>query len=288
MRILRVGEEGEEVGRRLLQFPPLPEVPEPLRGNSFAVVEAVFLGDQAEGEALLEPLRKLGPALDTFAMQPPAGIAELHMDPRDPVPSLGDHNLVGELDARAIEELVAAAGPGSESSLVSVELRQGDAVRQRTVSNPAGEWRFEKVPAGAYGIRCQLQGFVTTEHRISLSEATTPLRVVLKVGALTETVVVDSASSRVAGIPALIRLPRLADIHDAEAVALGVGHPGTVGRRGDDGQRVVVVSAVTFDQVDRGRRRDAGRRGHRRNSNVQHFTPPPPSSSSERSTPMGV
>ena len=115
-------EEVTSVGR-LLQFPPLPEVPEPLRGNSFAVVEAVFLGTQAEGEALLEPLRKLVPVIDTFAMQPPGGIAELHMDPRDPVPSLGDHNCVGELDAAAIEDLVAAAGPGSESSLVSVELR---------------------------------------------------------------------------------------------------------------------------------------------------------------------
>ncbi|HWC08966.1 MAG TPA: hypothetical protein VG458_07935, partial [Solirubrobacterales bacterium] len=104
-------------------FPPLPEIPEPLRGNSFAVVEAVFLGDQAEGEALLEPLRKLGPALDTFAMVPPAGIAELHMDPRDPMPYAGDHTLTGELDAAAIENLVAAAGPGSGSSLVSVELR---------------------------------------------------------------------------------------------------------------------------------------------------------------------
>jgi FAD/FMN-containing dehydrogenase len=115
-------EEVTSVGR-LLQFPPLPEVPEPLRGNSFAVIEAVFLGDQAEGEALLEPLRQLGPALDTFAMVPPAGIAELHMDPRDPMPYAGDHTLTGELDAAAIEGLVAAAGPGSGSSLVSVELR---------------------------------------------------------------------------------------------------------------------------------------------------------------------
>ncbi len=115
-------EEVTSVGR-LLQFPPLPEVPEPLRGHSFAVVEAVFLGSQGKGEQLLEPLRALGPTIDTFAMQPPAGIAELHMDPRDPVPALGDHTCVGELDAAAIEGLVEAAGPGSGSRLISVELR---------------------------------------------------------------------------------------------------------------------------------------------------------------------
>jgi hypothetical protein len=45
------------------------------------------------------------------------------MEPRDPVPYSGDHTLVGELDASALEELIAAAGPGSGSTLVSVELR---------------------------------------------------------------------------------------------------------------------------------------------------------------------
>ncbi|HZO07058.1 MAG TPA: FAD-binding oxidoreductase [Solirubrobacterales bacterium] len=117
-----VPEEVTSVGR-LLQFPPLPEIPEPMRGKSFAVIEAVFLGSEAEGAELLAPLRELGPLMDTFAMVPPVGIAELHMDPRDPVPYAGDHTCVGEIDAAAIDELVAAAGPGSGSGLVSVELR---------------------------------------------------------------------------------------------------------------------------------------------------------------------
>jgi FAD binding domain len=42
--------------------PPLPMVPEPLRGNSFAVVEAVFAGPESDGAALIQPLRELGPA----------------------------------------------------------------------------------------------------------------------------------------------------------------------------------------------------------------------------------
>ena len=108
---------------RLLQFPPFEEIPEPLRGKSFAVIEAVFLGSEADGEELLAPLRGLGPAMDTFAMVPPVGIAELHMDPRDPAPYATDHALLGELPAQAIEDLVAAAGPDSGSTLVSVELR---------------------------------------------------------------------------------------------------------------------------------------------------------------------
>lgn len=115
-------EEVTSVGR-LLQIPPLPIAPEPLRGKSFVVFEAVYLGSEAAGAELTQPLRELGPMIDTFAMVPPAGIAELHMDPRDPVPGLSEHSLLGELDERAIEELVLAVGPGSGSSLVSVELR---------------------------------------------------------------------------------------------------------------------------------------------------------------------
>jgi FAD/FMN-containing dehydrogenase len=55
---------------RLLQFPPFPEIPEPLRGQSFVVVEAGFIGGEEDGAALLQPLRELDPVMDTFAMIP--------------------------------------------------------------------------------------------------------------------------------------------------------------------------------------------------------------------------
>jgi hypothetical protein len=71
----------------------------------------------------LRPLRELAPALDTFAMVPPVGISDLHMDPPDPAPHVSDHQLLGAMPATAIDELVAVAGPGSGSPLVSVELR---------------------------------------------------------------------------------------------------------------------------------------------------------------------
>jgi FAD/FMN-containing dehydrogenase len=117
-----VPDEVTSVGR-ILRFPPFPEVPEPLRGNSFAVIEAVFIGAEATGAELIGPLRQLGPLMDTFAMVPPAGIAELHMDPREPVPGVTNHTLLGKLPARAIDDLVAACGAESGSSLLSVELR---------------------------------------------------------------------------------------------------------------------------------------------------------------------
>jgi FAD/FMN-containing dehydrogenase len=117
-----VPEEVTSVGR-ILQFPPLPEVPDELRGKQFAVVEAVALGNEALGAEILEPLRALGPALDTFAMVPPVGIAELHMDPPEPVPYTADGMMLRELPPAAIDAVVAATGPESGSSLVSFEIR---------------------------------------------------------------------------------------------------------------------------------------------------------------------
>jgi hypothetical protein len=117
-----VPEEVTSVGR-ILQFPPLEEIPEPLRGGKFAIVEAVYMGDEASGSDLLEPLRDIGPAMDTFAMVAPADIAELHMDPPQPMPYTGEGQMLGPLDGEAIDRFVAAVGPESGSPLVSAEIR---------------------------------------------------------------------------------------------------------------------------------------------------------------------
>lgn len=108
---------------RILQLPPLPEIPEPLRGAQIVVIEAAFLGSREDGEELLRPLRELGPAMDTFDVVPPAALGELHQDPRDPVPAASTTLLMGEVSAEDIEDLVAVAGPGSGSPFLSLELR---------------------------------------------------------------------------------------------------------------------------------------------------------------------
>ena len=102
----------------VLHFPPLPELPEPIRGRSFAVVMAAFLGSEADGRELLRPLRRLRPVMDTFAIQEPAGLGDLAMDPREPLPFRSTHALIDELPAAAIEDVARIAGPGSSLGLV--------------------------------------------------------------------------------------------------------------------------------------------------------------------------
>ena len=130
-------EEMTSVGR-LMNFPPVPEVPESLRGQSFAVLEVVYCGDPADGAELAAPLRELGNVgIDMVQAQPPAGIAEMHMDPPTPVPYTSESLLTHELPASAIDSLVEAVGPGSGSQLVSIELRHGGGALSRA-SQDAG------------------------------------------------------------------------------------------------------------------------------------------------------
>ncbi|HEX2392504.1 MAG TPA: FAD-binding protein [Solirubrobacterales bacterium] len=114
-----VPEEMTSVGR-LLRFPPLEQIPEPVRGKSFAVLEAVFIGSEAEGAELTAPLVGLGPTMNSLAAMPPAGIVPLHMDPPGPVKGMNGH-LMLDLTAQAIDDLVGAVESGAP--LNGAELR---------------------------------------------------------------------------------------------------------------------------------------------------------------------
>jgi FAD/FMN-containing dehydrogenase len=117
---------------RLLQLPPVPSVPEPLRGRAFVVVDGVLMGGEAEGSELLAGLRALGPEMDTFAMVEPAALSHLHGDPEQPVPGISGHAMLADAGDALIEDIVRVAGPGSGSPLIGVELRHlGGALGRR-------------------------------------------------------------------------------------------------------------------------------------------------------------
>lgn len=138
-----IPEEMTSVGR-IMNFPPIPEIPEPVRGQSFAVVEAIYCGDPADGEELVAPLREFGTVgMDSMAVQPPAGIVDLHMDPPEPVPYQADSMLTGELPAAAIDALVEAIGPGSGSQLLLAELRHSGGAVSRS---PQGAGALATLP----------------------------------------------------------------------------------------------------------------------------------------------
>ena len=108
---------------RILQLPPIPEIPEALRGRQLVVVEAAILGDSREAAALLRPLRDLEPEMDTFTTIKASELSALHQDPYGPTPGIGEGGLMESFPPSAVAALAHVAGPGSGSPLLSVEVR---------------------------------------------------------------------------------------------------------------------------------------------------------------------
>ncbi len=110
---------------RFVTPPPIPDVPEPIRGVPLLTIDGACIGTKEEGEAAIAPLREIGETImDTYDWMPAAGLSRIHMDPEQPVPGIGEGGLVGELSDEAIDAFVGLAGPGSGSPLLLTELRQ--------------------------------------------------------------------------------------------------------------------------------------------------------------------
>jgi FAD/FMN-containing dehydrogenase len=137
----------------ILRLPPLPEVPEPLRGRAFAIVEVACLGDAGTGAELIGPLRRLGPELDTVAMIPASALGGLNMDPPQPAAGEGDGAFLADFPAAAIDALVAVAGPDAETPPDSVEVRHLGGALARPVpgggAQPSIEASYLLFAAGA-------------------------------------------------------------------------------------------------------------------------------------------
>ena len=105
---------------RLVNFPMIPDIPEHLRGRSFVIVTVIHLGTPAEADALLAPLRALEPLTDTVQIIPANALGHVHVDPEQPIASVGDGLMLASLPAEAIETLVHVAGP--DTLLLAAEL----------------------------------------------------------------------------------------------------------------------------------------------------------------------
>ncbi|MFY9613990.1 MAG: FAD-binding oxidoreductase, partial [Candidatus Dormiibacterota bacterium] len=108
---------------RIMQFPPIPDVPELVRGRSFVGIDGAILAAEPEAAAIIKPLKDLGPEVDTFATVPAPALGRIHLDPEDPVPAIPDAIVVRDFDAEALDALLAATAPAAPSALLMVDIR---------------------------------------------------------------------------------------------------------------------------------------------------------------------
>ena len=137
---------------KLMRVPPIPDIPEPLRGRELVAVGMSVLGDEATCRDLVAPMRDVAPTyLDTVETIPAGGLPFVAGDPPNPVPGQGDGLLVTELPAEATDTYVELAGPGATTPLLFLELRQlGGALLQRSPDDGAAE--ANEGAFGCYGV----------------------------------------------------------------------------------------------------------------------------------------
>lgn len=122
-----------------LQYPPFPDVPEPFRGKSFAVVALAHLGDRDEAEKILAPLREVpGVVLDLLGAVGVEEMATLADEPTEPMPGLLRSTIIDDLDDATIDRLVAVIGPGTRTPLMMLQVRHvGGALSRSSLADGA-------------------------------------------------------------------------------------------------------------------------------------------------------
>ncbi|TIC84383.1 FAD-binding protein [Nocardioides sp. GY 10127] len=114
-------DEAATTSLRIMEFPPLPDLPPFLSGRRVVVIDGLLTCGDAEAEALLAPLRALGAEMDTFHRMPTTEATAVHMDPPHPAPGLTAHTVLGPLDEAGATAFLAATV--DIAPLMAVELR---------------------------------------------------------------------------------------------------------------------------------------------------------------------
>jgi FAD/FMN-containing dehydrogenase len=131
----------------LYRLPPLPEVPEPLRGVLSVAIRIVHVGDAAKGAALVAPMQEVAPVIfGGTGEMPYAATAIIYNDPAGPLPAVTTGGLLRELTDADIDALLAVVGPDQNVPVAKLEIRHlgGALARARggmdAVSGRHGAW----------------------------------------------------------------------------------------------------------------------------------------------------
>lgn len=108
----------------LMNLPPLPQIPEFLRGRSVVMVRAAYAGDPEAGAALIQQwLDFMPPIANMFRPMPFSEVGSISDDPSDPTPGLSVGVWMRELTDEAIDTIIQYGMAAHGSPLVFTEIR---------------------------------------------------------------------------------------------------------------------------------------------------------------------
>jgi hypothetical protein len=91
----------------IMNYPPVPQIPEPLRGQSFVQIRGCYAGSLDEGAKFVQEWRDwMPPVMDMFGPLPFSQAAVISADPEDPMPSKVNGFWLRDLDEDTAETLI--------------------------------------------------------------------------------------------------------------------------------------------------------------------------------------
>jgi FAD/FMN-containing dehydrogenase len=135
-----------------MNVPPLPRLPEPLRGRSVVVVKGAYAGENpGDGEEMFRTVRRgFGePIMDTFGQMPVAQMDGISMDPVDPLGVIQHAEMLSDLSTGAIDALLRVAGAGSPLTILEIRQLGGALSRAPGQPNLLGSGKFSMNAIGA-------------------------------------------------------------------------------------------------------------------------------------------
>ena len=129
----------------IMNYPPLPFFPEPLRGKPIAQIRGAYCGPIERGEALLNFWREWhAPLIDDFAVRPFSDIAKVSNDPVDPMPGLSSGAWLKDLSDETLATLIdhGAATTGPKPVMVTEVRHAGGAIARVDPHTNAYSHRF--------------------------------------------------------------------------------------------------------------------------------------------------
>jgi FAD/FMN-containing dehydrogenase len=158
-----------------MNVPPLPRLPEPLRGRAVIAVKGAYAGENpGDGEEMFRSVREgFGePIIDTFGQMPVARMDRISMDPVDPLGVIQHAEMLSDLSPGAIDALVRVAGSGSPLTILEIRQLGGALSRASGQPNLLGGGKFSMNAIGASFSPEMAQG--VRERIASLIEETSP------------------------------------------------------------------------------------------------------------------
>jgi FAD/FMN-containing dehydrogenase len=139
----------------LMNVPPLPDIPDMLRGKSFVIVRGAYAGPAEEGAALMAYWRQWQPAaIDMFQEMPFAAVAGISMDPEEPLPGYGSAEWIADLSDETIEVLLRYGTPqGGPPAFLKAEVHHaGGRVAEAAGARAAYSHREQTLAVHVVGI----------------------------------------------------------------------------------------------------------------------------------------